>query len=109
MLLFGESALNDAVAIILYRFFTSIADPHMHLDAGSFFWSAFLSCLVFVGSFLVGVTLAMVFALLTKNVHVHHDEVNVYQVCMLLVFAYSSYLVAEACHLTGIISVFFCG
>lgn len=36
-------------------------------------------------------------------------EISTYQMTMLLIFAYSSYLLAEVLQLTGIISVFFCG
>ncbi|KAJ3206834.1 Sodium/hydrogen exchanger 8, partial [Dinochytrium kinnereticum] len=43
MLIFGESALNDAVSIILFRFFTEIADPKMKLGVGPFFLSVFAS------------------------------------------------------------------
>ncbi|KAJ3110372.1 Sodium/hydrogen exchanger 9 [Phlyctochytrium bullatum] len=107
MLIFGESALNDAVSIILFRFFTEIADPKMKLGVGPFFLSVFASAGVFIGSFLVGVIIALVFAKITK--HVKMPNPHVYEMVMLLVFAYSSYLLADVLQLTGIISIFFCG
>ena len=48
----------------------------------------------------------MLYAKLTKH---HKGQDPVYEMCMLLVFAYSSYLLAEISHMTGIISIFFCG
>lgn len=108
MIIFGESALNDAVSIILYRFFSSLADPSIPLTASQFFFSLFESLLVFIGSFLVGTVCALIFAKLLKHQNLTH-EAEIYEVTMLLVFAYTSYLLAEVFHLTGIISVFFCG
>ncbi|KAJ3327623.1 Sodium/hydrogen exchanger 8 [Blyttiomyces sp. JEL0837] len=107
MLIFGESALNDAVAIILYRFFTGLADPKMRLGVGPFFISVFASAGVFIGSFIVGVSLALIFAKITK--HVKMENASIYEMTSLLVFAYMSYLLADVLQLTGIISVFFCG
>lgn len=109
MIIFGESALNDAVAIILFKFFTSIADPKMRLSAGSFMFSVAASAYVFIGSFVVGVVMALIFAKITKHIHLHEDEVTTYESVMLLLFAYTSYLLADILGLTGIISVFFCG
>jgi solute carrier family 9 (sodium/hydrogen exchanger), member 8 len=106
MLIFGESALNDAVAIILYRFFSGLADPKMKLGVGPFFTSVFASAGVFIGSFIVGLSLALAFAKITK----HWDlDSPTFEMVMLIIFAYSSYLLADVLQLTGIISIFFCG
>ncbi|KAG5456483.1 MAG: Cation/H+ exchanger, partial [Olpidium bornovanus] len=107
MLIFGESALNDAVAIILYRFFTELADPTVPLGFSALLTSALSSIAVFVGSFAVGVVVALAFALLTK--YVKMPDGSVYELAMLMIFAYMSYLMAELFHLTGIVSIFFCG
>jgi sodium/hydrogen exchanger 8 len=107
MLLFGESALNDAVAIILYRLFTSFADPKMRVGVTPIVVSVLASAGVFVGSFLVGAVLGLLFAKITK--HVKMEEGPIYEVTMLFIFAYVSYLLADVLALTGIISVFFTG
>lgn len=51
MLIFGESALNDAVAVILYGFFTSVSDPTKRPSASSIFVSILESVGVFIGKF----------------------------------------------------------
>ncbi|ORZ38931.1 Sodium/hydrogen exchanger family-domain-containing protein [Catenaria anguillulae PL171] len=95
--IFGESALNDAVAIILYRFFCGLAAAdHGRLTFGLFLLSVLQSVWVFVGSFTVGIGLAFLFAKLTKHQRLTHDAETV-EVIMLLVL------------LTRIISVFFTG
>ncbi|KAI8825323.1 Sodium/hydrogen exchanger family-domain-containing protein [Fimicolochytrium jonesii] len=109
MLIFGESALNDAVSIILYRFFTSLADPHMRLGAGTFLLAVFASAGVFLGSAIVGVAFGLGLAKITKHVKVDPHEVSTYETTMVLIFAYVSYLLADLLSLTGIISVFFTG
>ncbi|KAI9358899.1 Sodium/hydrogen exchanger family-domain-containing protein [Zopfochytrium polystomum] len=108
MLIFGESALNDAVSIILYRFFTGLADPKTRLGVGPFFVSVFQSAGVFVGSFIVGVLIGLAFAWITKHAKTAENS-TVYEMTMLLVFAYCSYLLADILQLTGIISIFFTG
>ena len=109
MLIFGESALNDAVAIILYRFFTGLQGESGDLGPLPFLVSVLASFGVFLGSFCVGVVMAMIFAKITKHVWIEGYEGAIYEMVMLFVFAYSSYLLAEILSLTGIISIFFCG
>lgn len=62
---------------------------------------------VFIGSFIVGVVLGLIFAKITK--HVKMNDSPIYETTMLFVFAYTSYLLADVLSLAGIISVFFCG
>ncbi|KAJ3189487.1 Sodium/hydrogen exchanger 8 [Gaertneriomyces sp. JEL0708] len=109
MLIFGESALNDAVSIILYRFFTEIADPKMRLSAGTFIVSVLASAGVFLGSLVIGVVFGLALAKITKHVKVDEKEEATYEMAMILICAYTSYLVADLLSLTGIISIFFTG
>lgn len=105
MIIFGESALNDAVAVILFRFFSTLDTPS--LSPSSFLLSILASGGVFLGSTLVGLLLALGYALATK--HAKGGDAVTFQSVSFLAFAYASYLLAESLHLTGIISVFFCG
>ncbi|KAJ3024064.1 Sodium/hydrogen exchanger 8 [Thoreauomyces humboldtii] len=109
MIIFGESALNDAVSIILYRFFTGLADPYMRLGVGTFIVAGLASAGVFLGSAVVGVVFGLSLAKITKHVKVDQHEAGTYEMTMVLIFAYASYLLADLLALTGIISVFFCG
>lgn len=109
MLIFGESALNDAVAVILFKFFTDLAKSadEEELSILILLKSFMQSLWVFVGSVAVGVTTALVFSKLTK--HVKPPEAPIFELLMFLVFAYSSYLISDLLGMTGIIGVFFCG
>ncbi|KAJ1550896.1 hypothetical protein HK096_004351, partial [Nowakowskiella sp. JEL0078] len=108
MLIFGESALNDAVSIILYRFFTALGDPKQSIDPLSLLVLVLQSAGVFVGSFLIGVGTALLYAYIMKHVKIMHDQ-PLYETTMLLILAYISYLLADILGMTGIISIFFCG
>lgn len=105
MLIFGESALNDAVSMILYRFFSELAEEELSFLA--FLRAVWSSAIIFAGSIIVGVGVALIFALLIK--HVRPPENSVFQTIMLFVFAYLSYLLADIVGATGVISIFFCG
>lgn len=109
MFIFGESALNDAVAIILYRFFVGLQADADNLSILPFFLSILAAFGVFLGSFLVGIVFALIYAKVTKHVWIKGYEGAIYEMVMLIVCAYSSYLFAEICDLTGIISIFFTG
>jgi NhaP-type Na+/H+ or K+/H+ antiporter len=109
MLIFGESALNDAVSIILFRFFTGLGTNSENLGPSTFILSVIASFGVFIGSLLVGGFVGLGFAKLTKHVWISGYEGAIYEMLMLVIFAYSSYLLAEILNLTGIISIFFCG
>ncbi|ORZ36685.1 Sodium/hydrogen exchanger family-domain-containing protein [Catenaria anguillulae PL171] len=100
-ILFGESLLNDSVAIVL---FSALHQSHSELSVTSLF-STFL--LVFLGSLLIGVAIALGTALLLK-----HSNLYLFpglESCLIALLAYTSFLAAQATGLSGIVSLLFAG
>ncbi|CAH8831748.1 unnamed protein product [Trichobilharzia szidati] len=107
-LVFGESVLNDALAIALAQ---SI-EQYGTLSAGNFDSYALLSSILnffvmFGGSFIIGVFVGCVTSLLTKFTHI--KEHPLLETTLFVLMSYSTFLFAEAVGLTGIVSVLFCG
>eukprot|EP01023_Acetabularia_acetabulum_P056108 TRINITY_DN650_c0_g1_i1.p1 TRINITY_DN650_c0_g1~~TRINITY_DN650_c0_g1_i1.p1 ORF type:complete len:584 (-),score=92.71 TRINITY_DN650_c0_g1_i1:328-2079(-) len=110
-LVFGESVLNDAVAIVLYGTLTPFISQQF---TGLSLLAAFGTFLVtFLGSMMIGVVTAIVFALLLRN-KFFRSEHHPLESCLVALGAYMSYYIAEGCHfgslkLSGIVSILFCG
>ncbi|NXN82448.1 SL9A9 protein, partial [Bombycilla garrulus] len=113
-LLFGESVLNDAVAIVLTHSI-SIYSPKENpnaFDAAAFFHSVGNFLGIFAGSFAMGSCYAVVTALisfmhLTKFTKLH--EFPMLETGLFFLLSWSAFLSAEAAGLTGIVAVLFCG
>ncbi|RKP16375.1 Sodium/hydrogen exchanger, partial [Rozella allomycis CSF55] len=104
---FGESALNDAVSVILFRLAQSFAHPDFHFSTSTFLATTFLAIGVFFGSMVLGYFLGMVLSKLLKHAKLNHEP-HV-EVIMMFVFAYLSYIISEWLHLSGIVAILFCG
>eukprot|EP01006_Ploeotia_vitrea_P019735 TRINITY_DN51970_c0_g2_i1.p1 TRINITY_DN51970_c0_g2~~TRINITY_DN51970_c0_g2_i1.p1 ORF type:complete len:560 (-),score=65.60 TRINITY_DN51970_c0_g2_i1:1061-2740(-) len=107
-LVFGESVLNDAVAIVLYR--ALIIFKCEPISAGSIF-NAFGSFLIiFGGSFIVGIAFALLSALIFKNCAMHLDSEFLFlELTMLCTFPYMAFMMAEGLRFSGIVAILFCG
>ncbi|XP_022438398.1 sodium/hydrogen exchanger 9 isoform X2 [Delphinapterus leucas] len=108
-LLFGESVLNDAVAIVL-TYSISIYSPKENpnaFDAAAFFQSVGNFLGIFAGSFAMGSAYAVVTALLTKFTKL--CEFPMLETGLFFLLSWSAFLSAEAAGLTGIVAVLFCG
>ncbi|CAN0401231.1 unnamed protein product, partial [Discosporangium mesarthrocarpum] len=106
-LVFGESVLNDAVAIVLFRTFL-----HEYSEQESFTLSALPSTLwsfsmISVGSLTVGVLVGLSCSFLCK--HTRLRDYPKFEISLLFLFSYGSYAFAEAVELSGIMSIFFAG
>ncbi|XP_009284986.1 sodium/hydrogen exchanger 9 [Aptenodytes patagonicus] len=107
--LFGESVLNDAVAIVL-TYSISIYSPKENpnaFDAAAFFQSVGNFLGIFAGSFAMGSSYAVVTALLTKFTKL--CEFPMLETGLFFLLSWSAFLSAEAAGLTGIVAVLFCG
>ena len=110
-LVFGESVMNDAVAIVLYRsLLTFKTEP---VSAGSVAGALGLFLVIFVGSFLIGGTVGLLSALLFKNGSFRRltetDRDSVLEAALVVCVPYIAYMLAEGLQLSGIVSILFCG
>uniref|UniRef100_A0A672H9Y9 Sodium/hydrogen exchanger n=1 Tax=Salarias fasciatus TaxID=181472 RepID=A0A672H9Y9_SALFA len=101
-LLFGESVMNDAVAIVLSSSIVAYqpagANTHM-FDASAFFKSVGVFLGIFSGSFVMGAATGVV------TLHCF----PLLETALFFLMSWSTFLLAEACGFTGVVAVLFCG
>ncbi|KAG8003491.1 Sodium/hydrogen exchanger 7 [Nibea albiflora] len=102
-LLFGESVMNDAVAIVLsssiVAYQPSGANTHM-FDASAFFKSVGVFLGIFSGSFVMGAA---------TGVFTKLHCFPLLETALFFLMSWSTFLLAEACGFTGVVAVLFCG
>ncbi|KAL2927905.1 Sodium/hydrogen exchanger 6 [Bienertia sinuspersici] len=105
-LVFGESVLNDAVAISLYRSMTLIKGQSSSPSVIKFIFGFFET---FIGSLSSGVGVGFISALLFKYAGLDIENLQNLECCLFVLFPYFSYMLAEGLGLSGIVSILFTG
>ncbi|EFA76990.1 hypothetical protein PPL_09742 [Heterostelium album PN500] len=100
MIILGESILNDAVSIILVQAVNSYSLAEIWKPILLFFG-------VSIASVILGVLIALCVSLLLKWLNI--GKYPAIETLFVILFAYISYLLADAISLSGILSTFFCG
>ncbi|VDK34024.1 unnamed protein product [Taenia asiatica] len=107
-LVFGESVLNDAVAISLSQTVDRF-DPAIH--GGLTEWSLFSAVWSFVAnfgsSFILGSSIGCFTALLTKYTYIR--DYPILETVLFVLLSYATFSLSEAVGLTGIVALLFCG
>jgi solute carrier family 9 (sodium/hydrogen exchanger), member 3 len=106
IVVFGESLLNDAVSVVLYRMFETfismgsenIKPVDVVLGVASFFFVAF-------GGVIVGILFGIIACFTTKFT----ENTPVLEPLIILTYSYLSYLTAEIFSMSGILAITFCG
>ncbi|KAI6231535.1 Sodium/hydrogen exchanger [Aphelenchoides besseyi] len=106
-LVFGESALNDAVAIVLAGIVESYSTSSTAFTFMEIPFAAFDFGYVFCGSFFLGSVIGCTNALITKFTQI--CEFPLLESALFILLSYISFLLAEVMGLTGIVAVLFCG
>ncbi|XP_063750642.1 sodium/hydrogen exchanger 6-like [Eleginops maclovinus] len=109
-LLFGESVLNDAVAIVLSSSIVAYqpAGDNSHSFEGMAMLKSFGVFLgVFSGSFALGVATGFMTALISKFTKLR--DFPLLETALFFLMSWSTFLLAEACGFTGVVAVLFCG
>jgi len=108
MLVFGESILNDAVAIVLTTTIVESASVDADVGVGSQIGHGLLRFAnVFFGSAGVGCFVALMSSLVLKHIDLYTNPSLEFAFMMCCV--YSPYALAEGFHLSGIMAILFCG
>uniref|UniRef100_A0ABM5EVZ9 Sodium/hydrogen exchanger n=1 Tax=Pogona vitticeps TaxID=103695 RepID=A0ABM5EVZ9_9SAUR len=103
ILVFGESLLNDAVSVVLYKLFRSFCEmpsiktTDVFAGIGSFF-------VVGIGGVLVGLLFGLIAAFTTRFT----NNIRVIEPLFVFLYSYLSYLTAEMFHLSGIVAIIAC-
>ncbi|XP_047529297.1 sodium/hydrogen exchanger 7 isoform X5 [Vanessa atalanta] len=109
-MIFGESVLNDAVALVLSGAIQNYEKRYS--TDGGFEITAFLAAIgdfigIFSLSLLVGAFIGCLTALMTKFTHVR--DWPLLESALFVLMSYAAFLIAEVCELTGVVAVLFCG
>ena len=107
-LVFGESVLNDAIAMVLYRTFRKYYTPDGENFSASDLSTCFVEFFTVAGlSILLGCALGLVASFIYK--HSEIEKFPNYEAALQLFFCYLCYALAEAIDLSGIMATFFNG
>ncbi|KAI8057350.1 Sodium/hydrogen exchanger family-domain-containing protein [Syncephalis plumigaleata] len=101
----GESMLNDAVAIVLYGTINQFRGHELQVLNVIQAIGVFLG--IFFGSLAIGVFVGLGCSLLLKHSGIYRYPSI--ETCIVLLMAYITYLFSNACALSGIVSLLFCG
>ncbi|GES76070.1 sodium/hydrogen exchanger [Rhizophagus clarus] len=103
-IIFGETIMNDAVSIVIYETLKQYRDKGFHTSDIS---DAILSFVIKFGTSLsIGVFVGLLCALMLKYSQL--GEYSSLESCIIALMAYSSYLLSNGLHSTGIVSLLFC-
>jgi len=106
-LVFGESVLNDAIAIVLFKTFNKYYDPHNHFTRADIPSALFAFFTITILSIFVGVCFGLLTSYIYKNTWIHQFP-NL-ESTLLFLFCYCCFATAEALTLSGIMALFFNG
>ncbi|WP_428229007.1 Na+/H+ antiporter [Flavobacterium sp.] len=98
----GESLINDASALVAYRFAIAAV-----MGSAFVIWKATLQFILLLGGgFLVGFVMAKILAFILSKVHKKNAEVTI---SFMLLMPFVTYLIAEHLHVSGVIAVVILG
>ncbi|KAL7948368.1 Sodium/hydrogen exchanger family domain-containing protein [Trichoderma barbatum] len=108
-IIFGESILNDAIAIVIFE--TAVYYKKNESEANysifTFFKGVWRFLLSFFGSMLIGIAVGIGTALLLKFTYVRRFPKI--ESCLIILIAYATYFFSHSVHMSGIVSLLFCG
>ncbi|XP_037671480.1 sodium/hydrogen exchanger 5 isoform X3 [Choloepus didactylus] len=106
IIVFGESLLNDAVTVVLYKVCNSFVEMGSANVQGTDYLKGFASLFVVsLGGAAVGLVFAFLLALTTRFT----KRVRIIEPLLVFLLAYAAYLTAEMASLSAILAVTMCG
>uniref|UniRef100_A0A8L0DT88 Sodium/hydrogen exchanger n=1 Tax=Oncorhynchus mykiss TaxID=8022 RepID=A0A8L0DT88_ONCMY len=106
IIVFGESLLNDAVTVVLYKVYMSFVEvgPE-NVQTADYFKGVASFLIVSIGGTMVGLIFAALLAFITRFT----KKVRIIEPLLVFLMVYLAYLTAELFSLSAILSMTFCG
>ncbi|XP_057702730.1 sodium/hydrogen exchanger 5 [Corythoichthys intestinalis] len=106
IIVFGESLVNDAVTVVLYKVYISFVEVGAeNVQMADYFKGMASFLVVSAGGTSVGLVFAVILSLLTRFT----KKVRIIEPLFVLLLVYLAYLTAELFSLSAILSMTFCG
>lgn len=106
IVVFGESLLNDAVSVVLYKMFETFAEMgSSNVQAVDFVLGGVSFLIVAIGGVSIGIIFGAIACFTTKFT----EHTPILEPLIILTYAYLSYLTAEMFSSSGILAITFCG
>ncbi|XP_028970546.1 sodium/hydrogen exchanger 5 [Esox lucius] len=106
IIVFGESLLNDAVTVVLYKVYMSFVEVGSeNVQTADYFKGVASFLIVSIGGTLVGLIFAALLAFITRFT----KKVRIIEPLFVFLMVYLAYLTAELFSLSAILSMTFCG
>uniref|UniRef100_A0AAY4B6Y2 Sodium/hydrogen exchanger n=1 Tax=Denticeps clupeoides TaxID=299321 RepID=A0AAY4B6Y2_9TELE len=106
IIVFGESLLNDAVTVVLYKVYISFVEVGPgNVQTADYFKGIASFLVVSIGGTLVGLVFAGILAFVTRFT----KKVRIIEPLFVFLLVYLAYLTAELFSLSAILSMTFCG
>lgn len=99
-IIFGESILNDAVAIVIFESAQKAKAGGGHtLGFLGFLWAIWIFLRDFFGSLIIGAGVGILTALVLKHTYVRRYPKI--ETCLIILVAYATYFFSQAIHMSG--------
>ncbi|KAL4642184.1 sodium/hydrogen exchanger 5 [Arapaima gigas] len=106
IIVFGESLLNDAVTVVLYKVYISFVEVGPgNVQTADYFKGVASFLVVSIGGTCVGLIFAVILAFITRFT----KRVRIIEPLFVFLLVYLAYLTAELFSLSAILSMTFCG
>ncbi|RXN21069.1 sodium hydrogen exchanger 5 [Labeo rohita] len=106
IIVFGESLVNDAVTVVLYKVYISFVEVGPgNVHTADYFKGIASFLIVSIGGTLVGLFFAVILAFVTRFT----KKVRIIEPLFVFLLVYLAYLTAELFSLSAILSMTFCG
>uniref|UniRef100_A0A8C1ZH49 Sodium/hydrogen exchanger n=1 Tax=Cyprinus carpio TaxID=7962 RepID=A0A8C1ZH49_CYPCA len=106
IIVFGESLVNDAVTVVLYKVYISFVEVGPgNVHTADYFKGIASFLIVSIGGTLVGLIFAVILAFVTRFT----KKVRIIEPLFVFLLVYLAYLTAELFSLSAILSMTFCG
>ncbi|XP_017561655.1 sodium/hydrogen exchanger 5 [Pygocentrus nattereri] len=106
IIVFGESLLNDAVTVVLYKVYISFVEVGPgNVQTADYFKGVASFLVVSIGGTMVGLIFAVILAFITRFT----KKVRIIEPLFIFLLVYLAYLTAELFSLSAILSMTFCG